>query len=109
MNKKTKKALEEAIKKYSDYVEILKKNHRRKITLFDLEIVLGPDNCSLCKLFKSVCDKGCPVYGKTGFYGCHFTPYQTIRSAYQMSTVTKSTIKAFQDELNFLISLRSDK
>ena len=39
---------------------------------------IGPDHCSLCKLFYDGGCNGCPVAEKTGYNDCQTTPYDIV-------------------------------
>lgn len=62
MNKKTEKAIRDAIKKWEDIVAG---------TGHDA----GIENCALCIEFTTPDCSGCPVWVKTGVSMCHHTPY----------------------------------
>jgi hypothetical protein len=84
------------------------------------DVLLGPDHCALCRAFwvpfeygparKKTCD-GCPVMARTGYTGCHGTPYEAAEDAHTAWYVTEGHYErdgwreVAQAELDFLISL----
>jgi len=74
----------------------------------------GPRNCALCETYKDVEKSGnnmpndcveCPVYKKTGEKYCVDTPYTEYDNCYDEDEEAEYA----QEELDFLISLRSKR
>lgn len=100
MNKKTLKALNESIEKWTRHMNV------------DLEYLdqfyLGPEECPLCQLFWHNDCQGCPVFERTGLYGCENTPFDDAYHCAAMNDL-KAFKKAAQEEVNFLKSLLPEK
>jgi hypothetical protein len=105
MDVKTLKALEGSIIKWEKIVD-------------GKGIDNGIDNCPLCKRFHLGKDcVGCPVFAKTGIYGCDRTPYDEWhkhhsikhRDCIHCEINCKTCKKLAQKELAFLKSLLPKK
>lgn len=73
---------------------------------------IGPDHCSLCKLFwgnklRGVDDcNGCPVYARTNLKYCVATPFDAADTEAIISGITSDDFKKIANlELEFLQSL----
>src|SRR5271156_2753264 len=110
MNKETEKALEASIKHWE-------KNLAAEIPE---EASIDGKNCALCNMFfNNNADDyciGCPVRLKTGYYGCHRTPYTEAMDAYVEWEENSSIVNvqtrwraAAKAELDFLIGLRENE
>ena len=98
MDERTLTALEGSIKKWEAIVA-------------GTGVDAGPKNCPLCQAFhedflspdnKGNGCRGCPVYEKTGEYGCGGSPYD----AYEDTDDEEEKQYAAEQELEFLKSLR---
>lgn len=93
-------ALQASIKHWEDVVDDVERN---------IDPVLGPLNCPLCKMFlkrrfeeKMIC-AGCPVKESTGKPYCHGTPYQDFIDSQTDESVGDPELA--RAELDFLKSL----
>ncbi len=105
MNAETLKALKGSIKKWERIVRSTRSRDR------------GDENCPLCQEFDALCT-GCPVATKTGYIGCHETPYQEWIGHHRGDHIEKSTfsriphckecLRLAKAERDFLISLEPE-
>ena len=100
MNKKTLTALKASIAHWRENVDA--DTHDK--------VRVGPQNCALCGLFylRHGCH-GCPVFERTGDYGCRGTPYDSALDelhGWRADGYGREEWRtAAQAMLNFLISL----
>jgi hypothetical protein len=95
MKREALRALKESIKKWENNVI---KAHENK------EILTGPENCPLCRLYKDRGCEGCPICIETYEMECNNTP-NTMIEAILFDNVEGNLEKACKDEVKFLKSL----
>ncbi|NTA27451.1 hypothetical protein [Allorhizobium ampelinum] len=99
MDTKTREALEASIRHWEENVAAETVD----------EIKLGSNFCALCWVFGNRGCNGCPVSERTLCRGCIGSPYHRAidgKCEWSFSGNKQNWLKAAQDELDFLISLR---